>query len=302
MALVKRKLRATVTLASSPQGGQQTFQGTGGANTVTIENLRMSARLSHAGGPSDGMMGLTVYGLKLSTMNQLSTLGMQINLIPKNAIVLEAGEDDGNGGIANASTVFVGYILAAYGDFNAMPNVAFHITAQCGLPLSVIPAQASSYKGSVDVATIMSSLATQMGLKFENSGVQTKLSNQYLSGSYRTQAQSCAVAAGISWTIEKGILAIWPKNGSRNGQIPLVSKSTGMKGSPTYTAYGIAIETLYNPSIGFGGKIKVESFLPAACGEWAVYSLDHALDCELPDGAWFSTVLAYNPKFSTPVV
>lgn len=303
MALVIRRLRATITLAAI-EGQAQTFANSGGADTVVIENLRMSAEILHAGGPSDGTLDLTVYGLTESTINRLSTLGMQINLVPKNQIILEAGEDDGSGGFTNGATVFTGYILAAFGDFNASPDVSFHLSAHTLTPYSSIPAKASSFQGSADVATMMSGFATLMGLKFENSGVSGQLSNAYFSGSAKTQAQACADAAGIAWNHgEGGVLAIWPKNGSRNGQIPLIAPppTGGMKGYPTYTAYGISVETLYNPSIGFGQQVQVQSSLQAACGTWAVYGLSHHLQCEVPDGAWFSTVLCYNPKFPVPV-
>jgi len=296
MALVTRKLRAKITLAAI-EGQAQTFANSGGADTVIIEKLRMSAEVLHAGGPSDGTLDLTIYGLSLSTINRLSTLGMQINLVPKNAIVLEAGDDQ-----SGMSTVFTGYILSAFGDFNAAPDVSFHLSAHTLAPQAVIPAQASSFPGSADIATIMSGFATLLGLKFENNGVTGTLSNAYFSGSTKTQVQECVDAAGISWNHgEGGILAIWPKNGSRGGAVPLVSPQTGMKGYPTYTAYGIMVETLYNPSIGFGGKVQVQSSLQAACGEWAVYSLGHQLESEMPDGRWFSTLLCYNPKFPTPV-
>ena len=141
MALVQRRLRATITLANI-EGQAQTFANSGGTDTVVIENLRMSAEILHAGGPSDGTLDLTVWGLTKSTINRLSTLGMQINLVPKNSIFLEAGDDE-NG----MSLVFMGYILGAFGDFNASPDVSFHLTAHTLLPQSVIPAAASSFKG-----------------------------------------------------------------------------------------------------------------------------------------------------------
>jgi hypothetical protein len=296
MSFVERKLRATITLAAI-EGQAQTFSNSGGADTVVIENLRMSAEILHAGGPADGTLELTIYGLSQSTINRLSTLGMKINLVPKNGIVLEAGDDASGMGI-----VFTGFILTAFADFNASPNVSFHITAQTLGPQATIPAKASSFKGSADIATIMSGFATQLGLQFENNGVTGKLENAYFSGSAKTQAQECVDAAGISWNHGEGkVLAIWPKNGSRNGQIPLVSNDTGMIGYPTYTDYGINIESIYNTSIGFGQKIQVQSIITAASGTWAVYGLGHHLESQMPNGKWFSTVLCYNPKFPTPV-
>lgn len=297
MTLVRRRLRATITLSQLEGQSPQTFSGTS-SNQVIVQDLRMSAEVLHAGGPSDGTLDLTIYGLLRSTMNRLSTLGMQIDKVPRNAIVLEASNDDGQFG-----TVFTGYILAAYADFNAQPDVSFHITSHTLTPQSVATAPATSYNGSTDILTIMSSLARQLGLKFENNGVTGQLLNPYFAGSLKSQAQQCADAGGFAWNHgDLGTLAIWPKNKSRDtAQIPLISPSTGMKGYPTYTAYGINVETIYNPSIGFGGKVQVQSSLQPACGTWAVYGLNHHLECEVPDGNWFSTVLCYNPKFSPPV-
>lgn len=291
MALVQRKLKATITLAAIEGQGQQTFTNSGGADTVIVENLRMSAEILHAGGPSDGTLDLTIYGLARSTINRLSTLGMKLNLVPKNQIVLEAGDDT-----SGMSVVFTGYILAALADMNAQPDVSFHMSAHTLAPQSVAPAKPSSFKGTADVATIMSGFATQLGLKFENNGVQLSFENAYYSGSLRSQAQQCVKDAGISWNAgEGGILAIWPKFGARNGQIPLVSPQTGLIGYPTYSNLGVNVRTLYNPSVGYGQKIQVQSSLKAASGLFTVYGLQHSLSCEMPDGPWFSTINCYGP-------
>jgi len=294
MAFTKKLLEATISLAPSGTNTQQP-QFEGGGNTVTLSGLRMSAHVSKAGGPSDSTLDLTVYGMTESKMNQLSTLGMQINLVPKNAIVLQAGDGDG------LSTVFQGYILSAYADFSGSPNVSFRISAHTGLPDATVPTPVSSIKGSGDVATLLSSLASTMGLSFENSGVTAKLSNPYYTGSPKVQARAIAKDANISMIIDNGKLAIWPKNGARNGSVPKISPETGMIGYPTYTAYGIMLKCLFNPSIGFGQKIQVESRLKPACGEWAIYGMDYDLESLVPDGKWEITLMAYNPKYPTPV-
>lgn len=291
-SFVQRRLSVSISLAE----GEQPFAESG-TNTVTLPRLRTSAHITHAGGPSDSMMDLTIYGMTEPLMNRLSTLGMQINLVPKNGVVLSAGDDE-----SGMATAFIGYILAAYTDFNALPEVAFRISAQCAIPQSVAAVQATSFRGSADVATIMSGLATEMGLQFENNGITSKLSNPYFSGSSIAKMRSCARAAGINANVINGVLAIWPKNGSRGGEIPEVSAATGMIGYPSYTAYGLLLRTLYNRSIGFMQKIKVVSDLKPANGVWAVYGLDHDLEAEvIGGGKWESQVSAYNPKFPPPV-
>jgi hypothetical protein len=271
--------------------------GNGAGDVATLKGFRASARIKHAGGPSDTTLDLTVWGCSETIINKLSTLGAKLNLVPKNTIVVSAGDNNGQ-----PTTVYLGYILQAWADFQ-QPEVPLHITALGGLPQSVIPAQATSYRGQVDVGTIMSGLATSMGLKFENSGVQVQLRNPYFAGSYKSQMRECAEAAGINATIINGTLAIWPKFGFRNGAIPLVSPNTGMVEYPTYTDLGIMLKTIFNPSIGFGQKINVQSSLQQACGEWVVYGLNHALDEEIPDGGqWETEILAYSPKRATPPV
>ena len=296
MALVKRKLRVTITLATI-SGQAQTFDNSGGADSVIIENLRMTASVMYAGATSMGTLDLTIYGLSLSTINKLSTMGLRLNQLPKNKIVLEAGEDpDGSGAFQNGSTVYTGYTLSALADFNASPETAFHISAQTMAPQSVETATASSFPGSAEIATIMSGIATKLSLKFENSGVTGSLSNVYLSGSYKDQAQQCVSDAGINWNAgEGGVLAIWPKFGSRGGQVPVISPQTGMVGYPTWSALGIDVRTLYNGSVGFGGKVHVDTSVSKASGDYTVYGLAHELDCEMPDGRWFSIVNCYNP-------
>ncbi len=293
MALIRRSIGAKISLAASGA----TFKE--GGNTVELPaGLRMSAQIQNAGGLSDGTLDLTIYGMTKSEMNQLSTLGVQINLVPKNAITLTAGEFGGN-----MTTAFQGYIIAAYADFNAQPEVAFHISAHTLAAFATAPAEASSFKGPADVATIMAGYATKMGLRFENSGVQTKLPNSYYSGSLREQAQRVVKQAGISWNAgEGGTLAIWPKNGVRTGgKIPVIAPPPkgSMQGYPTYTAYGIMVKNLYDPTFGLGQQVSVESSV-LTTGQWAIYGLSHALESETPNGKWDSTIMAYNPKHPTP--
>lgn len=298
MALLERRLEVTFTLArNETKNVQKNFTGTS-KNTVTLSGLRMSCKIINAGGLSNSTMQMTIYGLSLSIMNDLSTLGVQINLIPKNSIIVTAG--DAKSGMG---TVFAGYVTFAWAAFKGAPDVSFQVMANTGLPDRVIPAVSSSFKGPVDVATLMSGFATKMQLKFENNGVTTKLPSAYFYGPIGMQAQDAVTKAGIEWNHgEGGVLAIWPKGKARGGSIPLISPETGMVGYPIYTKYGIMIETLFNPSIGFGGQIQVKSSLKQATGLFNVYSLDHDLDTLMPDGKWFSTIGASNPAHPTPLV
>jgi hypothetical protein len=263
-----------------------------GDNQVTLDELRMSAKIVKAGGPSMSSLNLQIWGMTLSQMNSLSTLGMIPHLTTNNTITLQAG--DSENGVA---VVFQGTIVNAFSDFQAQPEVAFHVEAKAGMIQAVKPIPASSYPGTTDVATIMSSLASQGGLAFENNGVTSKLPSSYYFGAVRTQIQKVAVDAGIEAIIDGGKLIIWPKGQSRGGVVPLISAATGMINYPSYSSYGIYVSTLFNKDIAFGGRVKVDSALDPANGEWVVYSLDHDLTANYPNGPWFSNIGAARPGF-----
>ena len=97
--------------------------------------------------------------------------------------------------------------------------------------------------------------------------------------------------------VDDGTLAIWPAGGARGGSIPLISPQTGMKGYPTMNNLGPVLETLYNPSIRFGAKVKIESRVRPACGIWQVIRLQHNFESEVPDGAWFSHLETARPGY-----
>ena len=91
-------------------------------------------------------------------------------------------------------------------------------------------------------------------------------------------------------------MIIYQKNGTRKIGITAVNKDTGMIGSPAYTASGIQVRTIFNPSVQFMGQVEVESlFVPKSI--WTVYTLEYDLDAHLPHGNWQQTLGCYNPAF-----
>lgn len=306
-SFTQKLLVPTFTLAS----GQFTESGT---DTLTLPpRLRMSAKINKAGAPSGSKLSLRIEGMTPSQMNDLTTLGMKLSLVPRNVVSLQAGDASG------MSVAFVGTVLSAYVDYQSMPEVAFQVDANSGVAEGVISIPPNSFPGSIDVATVMQTLATQAGLQFENNVVQVTLPPTYLWGSARTQIKELAAAARVSWCIDDGVLAIWPYNGARGASsaIPQVSPSTGLVGFPSFTDSGVLLKTLYNPVIKFQGLIHVSSAtltgalaptnalslasLPAN-GIWAVAELDHDLESVVPHGKWFSSIIAYNSAYTFPPV
>ena len=298
MSFVQRLIEVSVKLAGDPTTNQPATFAESGTDTVTLSGSRTSVRIQNSGAPAGSTARVNVWGMTPSLMNQLATLGLVFNIVPRNTITIAAGDAG-----SKLATVFSGTITAGYGDYNAAPDVPFIFECNSGLADAVAPASPSSFTGAADVATIMSGFARQMNLGFENNGVTIQLSNPYFSGNVMTQMRACAEHANINAEIINGnVLAIWPKGGSRTGgSMPLVSKDTGMIGYPAYTQQGIIVRTLFNPQIAFGGMIQVQSALQKASGQWAVQKLDLALDSLVPHGQWMSTIYGYNPKYPRPI-
>lgn len=286
--------------------GTGNFAGTG-KNTLTISGLRASANISKIGGAAMGTMQLSLFGMTQSHMNDLATLGLVLNdqgglSVLDNQIIVEAGDDD-----TGMAIVHHGTINNAWTDLNAMPEVAFYITSFSGLYEAALAVPPTSYSGMVDVSTIMSSIANLAGWNFQNDGVTTKMENVYHPGSPWDQMQQVKAHANINAFLDDGApktLVIWPKGKTRGGAVALISKTTGMIGSPSYRPHGtILVNTRFNPSINFGQQIKLESDLPQANGQWEVFSLTHNLDAEIPHGAWETRLEAQSfEKRGTPQI
>lgn len=296
-AFTQKQLQASITI--NPTSTTPTFNGSD-SNTITFGGsgnnaVEMRAEITNAGG-IDGTLNLSVYGLSLSIMKQLSTFGMQINNLPKNSIVLSAGDDSG------LQQAFSGSILTSIIDVN-QPSAAMRITANIAAAFAAMGANPVSYNGSVSVATAMQSIAQQMGLTFENNGVTSTLTNTYLYGSPRDQYNTIRQHADISATIDRGVLAIWPKFQNRIGGMLTLSPLDGsLINYPAYTATGVALQALYNSGFSIGKQVQVNDDALLAQGSiWNVYSLNHTLECQVDDGKWETTLFATSKDFPTPV-
>ncbi|GJD63746.1 baseplate hub protein [Methylobacterium frigidaeris] len=256
-----------------------------GGNKADIKGHRVVALIRKPGGADMAQLECAIYGLPLSVMNQLTTLGTQMNLYSKNTITLKAYEEG-----QQPAMVFEGNIHVAFADMRAMPETCLRISALAGLFAAVKPVDVTSQKGSTDVAQTMEQIAKKAELKFENNGVNTKIVNPYLPGSARQQAHLLAKHAGIEWIIDNGTLAIWPAGKSRNGGLVKISPTDGMIGYPAYNQAGIEVTARFNPAIQYGRQVEVESDLKPACGTWTIVNLDYALEAEVPKGKWQTTL------------
>ncbi|MDB5777615.1 MAG: hypothetical protein JWP38_3748 [Herbaspirillum sp.] len=279
-SFTKKRLDLTITL------GTGSFGETVGS-TVKLSGLRMIADIAFAGGATMGALQMRVFGLPQAMMNQLTTIGLvATDLLGKNAVTLAAGDD-----VNGMRMVYQGSITSAWADYSSAPDVAFNIIAAAGMDAALRPVPPVSFNSpSVDVSSIMSQFATTMGYAFKDLGVSAKLSYPYFDGTALSQARSCANAADIWMTIDRGALVIWPKSGAVMGDIPLISPATGLVGYPSPSSGRISFTTVFNQDIYMPGKVQLESSIPMGRGVFITFKVSHSLSSELPGGPWFTTV------------
>lgn len=280
MAFAKRIINLQFTL------GQGDF-GTAGQDTVTLEGLRCSVEIAQAG-LQMAQLDLRVWGMKLEQMNKLTVLNkLAYDEVYQNTVTVMAGDSQ-----SGTAVCFQGVIQEAWADGRQPAEMVFQVLAFSGLYERTKPQPPTSYNGSVDIATVVSGIATQMGMGFENSGVTGQIANPYLPGDLGSQLEKVCAAAGCNYTIDSinQVVAIWPKGQARNGQSVLISADTGMIGYPAFTQNGIQVTTLYNPSLVFGRPINVESAITPAGGSWSIAAVSHILESEMPGGAWETSV------------
>lgn len=296
MSFTQRLMNFTFTLANTKTGSQRNFAGTN-SNTVTVSGLRATCKFVKAGFPQFGGASIRIYGMTLSTMNDLSTLGQRLYIQPPNSVLVEAGDSTGLG------IVFWGTIANAFIDFGAAPDVAFQIEAWTEINLAVLPKVPTSINGSADVVTLLSGLAKAANMNFENNGVaNVQIPSYYSYGSpidqikdIKEQVKNVVIVDVVGDSIGGKIVLMY-KNGFRQGIVPLISKDTGMIGYPSYTPNGILVKSLYNKNVAFLKPIIVESIvLKPANRKWVVFNLDHDLDTMYPNGKWDSVMQAYDP-------
>ena len=64
----------------------------GGGGSVNLSGLRVSCKLQNAGPPSQGNAEVTIYGMTLSQMNQLSPDRAPMGVLQPNYITITAGD------------------------------------------------------------------------------------------------------------------------------------------------------------------------------------------------------------------
>lgn len=266
----------------------------GGGNTVIIEGLPVSVTVTKQGGEAKNKASVTVDNLKLETATQLTTLAFKRLETYNNVIQIDAGSQG-----AELSTIFIGEITSAVpvmGD----NKLSLKIEALAGYYPALIPSTPTSVQENTTVEKLMKQFADEAGYSFENKGITASIANSVFVGSPVEKAKTLARQADVDLLIDDNKFTIQPFEAPKEGQIPLLSKGTGLIGYPSFSNEGINCKSVFNDKLKVGSYFKLESVLPHASGEWQITKVEHRLEAYTPNsGTWESDVTGVLPGGNT---
>lgn len=269
----------------------------GGGNSKIIDHLAMRVSVDKLGPPDFAKASVTIFGMSLSEMEQLTTLAFEPFKTKRNYINIYAGDD-----VTGLSEIFAGSITEAQGDLSGAPETQFKINAEVGFWGRVTAQGPTVINGTQDVASFIAEQAGKAELTFTNEGVNAKIKDCVFNGSPINQARQAAEQVGADLVIDDSEMILLPKNGNRQGDAVLLSPSSGMLGYPVISGDGIEVKTVFNPALRFAGLFVLESIVPKASGTWRAIKLSHKLSANDPsDGSWESQVTGYYPDLSGAV-
>lgn len=265
-----------------------------GGNTVIIEGLPVSVTVTKQGGEAKNKASVTVDNLKPETATQLTTLAFKRLETYNNVIQIDAGSQG-----AELSTIFIGEITSAVpvmGD----NKLSLKIEALAGYYPALIPSTPTSVQENTTVEKLMKQFADEAGYSFENKGITASIANSVFVGSPVEKAKTLARQADVDLLIDDNKFTIQPFEAPKEGQIPLLSKGTGLIGYPSFSNEGINCKSVFNDKLKVGSYFKLESVLPHASGEWQITKVEHRLEAYTPNsGTWESDVTGVLPGGNT---
>lgn len=277
MSYKERELTVEFTLANG------TFDGKKG-NTLIAEGFKCELSVSAYGGATGTMMELSLWGLSLDNMAKLTTNSEKFFDEEQNAIRVFTGD----------VCVFTGTIVASRINFNQTPDAPIEITASAIGKEKLIPCEPTSIEGDISVSDMIQALAAKVGLKFVNVDVKAVHSNPYYEGNAIEQIQKIAADHNITADIDFGTVTIYTGDNPVDSVVPFISPEHGLIGYPIFYNFGINFRCIYSPAVQIARKIKLETSLPHASGEWVVqHGTTHYLSCKVPGGLWETFVVAY---------
>lgn len=277
MTYQRRELEVEFTLKSG------TFDQQNG-NVLRVKNMKCEMSISAFGGVTGTTLDMSLWGLSLDHMSKLTSKAQRFISQEQNLIKV----------VANGETVFLGTITASRVNLNQMPDAPIEITANAVGYERTITCTPTSVQGVTDVASLVQTIASKVGLKFVNVDVKIKAQNVHYSGNAIQQIQTIANDYDFYADVDIGTVYIYTSQNAIDAVMPFVSPQQGLLGYPIFYDIGINFRCMFSSSIRVGRKVRLETSLPNGSGEYLItQGTTHYLSSYVEGGPWETMVVAY---------
>jgi hypothetical protein len=193
------------------------------------------------------------------TISNLSAAEIAFIERPSNVLQIYAGID-------YVGQLFIGSIQPRKVETeNKEPNRDTVIKAVDGQRLWRDTTASKSYPINTPVATVVKDLLALAELQGFTLGTGSVFpadsfpAGWAFAGNWRTALDEILTARGFYWTVQDRVIYVLAEAGVLPGNVPLLTPSTGLIGSPKRTDKGCNIESTLDPAIRPGGAVQIQS-------------------------------------------
>jgi hypothetical protein len=254
-----------------------------GDNTKIIEGLATNVDIQKNGQPDKHTAKVSIAGIKLEDMEQMTFLAFRPLQKRKNKILIEAGNQG-----EELSMVFKGDIVSSFPEFSNAPDVTFEIEAITAGWSYQIADSPTSVDGEANAADLVKQFAREAGFAFVNNGITAVVRNTTYNGSPVQKAQQVAAEINAELLIDDDTFTLQPW-GLPRGDAVLLNPSCGLIGYPSFTSDGVSVRCFFDSKLQLGGQVKIESIVPKASGYWKITRLSHSLSAYTSGGGEWSS-------------
>lgn len=146
--------------------------------------------------------------------------------------------------------------------------------------------QSTSTTKTVQLSVLAQRIADDYGLRLKFEATDKTVANYLYNGPRAKQIAKLNQVGDIDAFIDDDVLIVKDTGKALKGQVRLISKDTGMIGTPTLDEKGGKVRVMFDPNIKLGQGIEIKSDInKAANGQYVIYAMSGSLMSEAQD--WY---------------
>jgi len=146
--------------------------------------------------------------------------------------------------------------------------------------------QSTSSAKTTQLSVLSKRIADDYKLKLKFEATDKAVANYLYNGPRAKQIQKLSSVGDIDAYIDDDTLIVKDKGKALKGQVMLISKDTGMVGTPVLDEKGGKVRVMFDPNIKLGQGIEIRSDVnKAANGQYVIYAMSGSLMSQAQD--WY---------------